>query len=163
MPTELIKRINLDLLYPVFTQKWLEVLAACQKRGHTYYAISGTRTVQEQNELFAQGRIKPGPIVTKAKGGQSYHNFGIAGDSCKDADTKRSGLQPDWNKESYKVLAEEAGKQGLEAGLLWPTFPDAPHIQLPLKKWNIKLETLRRIEAKSGLKGVFDFLDEFKW
>ena len=31
--------------------------------------ISGHRTYEEQNELYAQGRTKPGKVVTKAKGG----------------------------------------------------------------------------------------------
>ena len=36
------------------------------------------RTIKEQNDLYAQGRTKPGKIVTNAKGGQSYHNYGLA-------------------------------------------------------------------------------------
>ena len=36
------------------------------------------RSFDEQNHLYAQGRTKPGKIVTYAKGGQSYHNFGLA-------------------------------------------------------------------------------------
>ena len=42
--------------------------------------ISGNRTWAEQDALYAQGRTKPGPIVTKAKGGESNHNYGIACD-----------------------------------------------------------------------------------
>ena len=42
--------------------------------------ISGTRTFAEQDALFAQGRTKPGRIVTNARGGFSNHNFGIAFD-----------------------------------------------------------------------------------
>ncbi|MBW4934151.1 D-alanyl-D-alanine carboxypeptidase family protein [Marinobacter sp. F4206] len=41
--------------------------------------ISGTRTYEEQNQLFRQGRYgNPGPVITKARGGHSNHNFGIA-------------------------------------------------------------------------------------
>ena len=36
------------------------------------------RTFAEQDALFAQGRSKPGKIVTNAKGGMSYHNYGLA-------------------------------------------------------------------------------------
>src|SRR3954452_13135889 len=43
--------------------------------------ISGTRAYAEQDILYSQGRNgNPGPIVTKATGGQSNHNFGIAWD-----------------------------------------------------------------------------------
>lgn len=38
----------------------------------------GLRTIEEQNALYAQGRTKPGPVVTNAKGGKSYHNYGLA-------------------------------------------------------------------------------------
>lgn len=36
--------------------------------------ISGLRSFAEQNELYAQGRTKPGPIVTNVRGGYSNHN-----------------------------------------------------------------------------------------
>ncbi|MFC6095818.1 M15 family metallopeptidase [Flavobacterium qiangtangense] len=42
----------------------------------------GFRTFKEQDELFAQGRTKPGPKVSNAKGGQSLHNYGLAFDIC---------------------------------------------------------------------------------
>lgn len=38
------------------------------------------RTFQEQDAIYAQGRTTPGNIVTYAKGGQSYHNYGLAVD-----------------------------------------------------------------------------------
>lgn len=33
------------------------------------------RSPERQNELYAQGRSKPGPIVTYKRGGQSNHNL----------------------------------------------------------------------------------------
>lgn len=43
--------------------------------------IAGTiRTAADQDALYAQGRTAPGPQVTMAKGGQSYHNYGLAFD-----------------------------------------------------------------------------------
>lgn len=39
-----------------------------------------TRTFEEQDELYAQGRTKAGKKVTNAKAGQSYHNYSIAFD-----------------------------------------------------------------------------------
>ena len=50
------------------------------QHGITIKVIGGLRTYEEQNELFAQGRTKPGRIVTNARGGFSNHNFGIAFD-----------------------------------------------------------------------------------
>src|SRR4051812_45095106 len=45
-----------------------------------FLVTQGLRTWKEQDALYEQGRTKPGKIVTKAKGGQSYHNFGLAVD-----------------------------------------------------------------------------------
>jgi len=42
--------------------------------------ISGLRTYEEQDALYAQGRTAPGPKVTNAPGGHSNHNFGLAFD-----------------------------------------------------------------------------------
>lgn len=38
----------------------------------------GMRTIAQQNELYAQGRTKKGDIVTNARGGDSFHNYGLA-------------------------------------------------------------------------------------
>ena len=38
----------------------------------------GYRSIAEQDALYAQGRTAPGEIVTNARGGQSYHNYGLA-------------------------------------------------------------------------------------
>jgi len=42
----------------------------------------GLRTFKEQDDLYAQGRTKPGPKVSNARGGQSMHNYGLAFDVC---------------------------------------------------------------------------------
>ena len=79
------------------------------QHGITINVIGGLRTYEEQNELFAQGRTKPGRIVTNARGGFSNHNFGIALDVGvfeganylgESPSTKQSALSEwiwDWN------------------------------------------------------------------
>jgi len=42
--------------------------------------VQGLRTIEEQNDLYAQGRTKAGAKVTNAKGGSSFHNYGLAFD-----------------------------------------------------------------------------------
>lgn len=60
------------------------------------------RTNAEQNELYAKGRTKPGSIVTYAKGGQSYHNFGLAVDIVLLVDKDGNGTYKslDWSTTS---------------------------------------------------------------
>lgn len=38
----------------------------------------GFRSVKDQDDLYAKGRSRRGTKVTNAKGGESYHNYGIA-------------------------------------------------------------------------------------
>jgi peptidoglycan L-alanyl-D-glutamate endopeptidase CwlK len=58
-----------------------EFLDRVRRAGIGARIISGTRTYAMQNALYARGRSgNPGPIVTRARGGQSNHNFGIAWD-----------------------------------------------------------------------------------
>ncbi|MFB4163977.1 M15 family metallopeptidase [Alteribacillus sp. JSM 102045] len=44
------------------------------------------RFVEEQNNLFAQGRSEHGNVVTNAEGGESYHNYGLAIDFALEND-----------------------------------------------------------------------------
>lgn len=162
MPSELVKKINLDLLYMPFIERYLQLLANCDRRGHRYYSICGYRSPAEQDQLFAQGRTRPGPIVTRAAGGLSWHQWGIAGDSCSDKDVSRAGLQPDWNVDEYRVLAEEAKLLGLDAGYYWK-FKDAPHVQLDVGKHGITLLKVNQIYAAEGMRGVWAYFDTFSW
>jgi peptidoglycan LD-endopeptidase CwlK len=87
--------------------------------------ICGNRTYEEQDDLYAQGRSKDGNIVTKARGGQSMHNFGTAFDiGIFDASGKKYlGESPDYRK---------VGKIGEALGLEWGgdwKFVDEPHFQ----------------------------------
>lgn len=85
--------------------------------------VSGYRSFEEQNRLYALGRTKPGRIVTKARGGYSWHNFGLAADYAF-----ISGGQLTWNG-PWKLFGRIARECGLEWGGDWRKFPDRPHVQ----------------------------------
>lgn len=88
--------------------------------------ISGTRTYDEQNVLFRKGRFgNPPPRVTKARGGQSNHNFGIAWDIGIFKNGAYLGESP-----LYEKAAEVGLTPALEWGGHWKTFKDRPHYQL---------------------------------
>jgi peptidoglycan L-alanyl-D-glutamate endopeptidase CwlK len=88
--------------------------------------LSGTRTYAEQDALYRQGRFgNPGPIVTKARGGQSNHNFGIAWDIGIFDNGKYLGDSP-----LYDAAATFATADGIEWGGNWKTLRDRPHYQL---------------------------------
>lgn len=105
----------------VFLAKLIPYMA---EKGVVAKVISGTRTYAEQDALYAQGRTKPGPVVTNARGGQSNHNFGCAVDI---------GLFKDGDYLEDSPLYKEAGPIGKSVGLTWggdwKTIKDYPHFE----------------------------------
>ena len=87
--------------------------------------ISGLRTYEEQNALYAQGRTAPGHIVTNARGGYSNHNFGIAFDIGVFEGNRYLPNSP-----KYKAVGVLGVDLGLEWGGNWKTIVDQPHFQL---------------------------------
>lgn len=138
MPRDLVGRVNWDIVEPQFAEALFNVLAACRRRGADYFVICGTRSFEEQQTLFDQGRTKPGPIVTKARPGESFHNFGLAVDVCRDGNIERSGLQPLYIPEAYRTFAEECLKAGLDSGFYWKKFRDCPHVQPKMPPGTLK-------------------------
>jgi len=73
---------NLSGLNRKARAKFEDFLARAQpilaKHGATAEVLSGLRSYQQQAALYAQGRTKPGKIVTNARPGSSWHNYGLA-------------------------------------------------------------------------------------
>jgi peptidoglycan L-alanyl-D-glutamate endopeptidase CwlK len=110
---------------PTFANLLIELKKHFQEKGLECKYISGTRTYAEQDALYAKGRTAPGPVVTKARGGESNHNFGIAVDvGLFTPDGKYLGSSPLY-KEIGKIVKEFPT---LEWGGDWK-FIDEPHIQ----------------------------------
>jgi len=101
----------------------------------------GLRTFAEQDALYAQGRTKKGKIVTNARGGQSFHNFGLAIDVCEIRDGKAI-WDCDWAR-----IAPVAKRLGWEWGGDWKSFPDRPHFQ---KVFGRSTAQLRELHAALG-------------
>jgi peptidoglycan L-alanyl-D-glutamate endopeptidase CwlK len=93
--------------------------------GITIRVLSGLRSFAEQDALYAQGRTAPGPIVTKARGGYSNHNFGIAFDVGVFEGNRYLADSP-----KYKAVGVLGMDLGLEWGGSWKTIVDQPHFQL---------------------------------
>jgi peptidoglycan L-alanyl-D-glutamate endopeptidase CwlK len=75
--------------------------------GYTLRISSGFRSVEEQNQIYQQGRVVNGHIVTEAMGGRSIHNFGFAVDVVD----RWRGYDIDFDK-----LGKIAEYCGLESG-----------------------------------------------
>ena len=119
--------------------------------GVVYKAISGLRTFEEQDALYAQGRTKPGPKVTNVRGGGSYHNFGLAVDFGVFSKTGKyldgaGGTQAKLAAKMHAKAGKIAKKYGIEWGGNWKRFKDYPHFQ-----WNSGLsKTEMRRRLKEG-------------
>lgn len=88
------------------------------------------RSFQEQDALYAKGRTRPGNKVTNARGGESFHNYGVASDIA--FYNENGGItwpeQGDYAK-LWTRYGEHAKKQGLEWGGDWKSITDRPHVE----------------------------------
>lgn len=121
-------RRRLDKVHPALATRVQALLETLMQNGMQVEVVQGLRTFAEQDALFAQGRTRPGPVVTRARGGQSNHNYGLAVDLVP-----FNNGQPNWNAPLgvWTTIGSEAEKLGLEWGGDWKKFVDKPHVQLP--------------------------------
>jgi peptidoglycan L-alanyl-D-glutamate endopeptidase CwlK len=116
-------------IQPLVQRKADAVVADMLKRGYKVRVFQGFRSIAEQDALYAQGRTKPGAIVTNAKGGESLHNYGVAVDIVFIDSLGR----PSWSHAfPWKTLGQVGKAHGFEWGGDWTGFPDLPHFQLML-------------------------------
>ncbi len=116
--------------------------------GVEYFAVSGNRTWAEQDELYAQGRTKPGPKVTNARGGQSSHNFKIAMDfGCFKDGKYLDDLQPNKADSVHKAVGKIAGKYDLDWGGNWTSLKDWPHFEV---NTGLTLAQKRKLFSEKG-------------
>jgi hypothetical protein len=121
-----IKR--LEQVHPVLASRVYQMAEALMDNYSIQIeVVQGLRTFAEQDALYAKGRTAPGKIVTKAKGGESNHNYGLAVDVCPYVAGK-----PDWvAKDSvWSEIGDAAKAVGLAWGGDWK-FVDKPHVELP--------------------------------
>lgn len=111
---------------PRFREFMRKLVPAMAEKGIVAKIISGNRTFAEQDELYAHGRTKPGSIVTKARGGYSNHNFGIAVDIGLFDGGKYLDDSP-----HYKVAGAIGKSVGLAWGGDWTGIIDEPHFEYP--------------------------------
>lgn len=133
---------NISTLHPRVQPVALRLVHAAKDAGIEVRVISGTRTYEQQNDLYEQGRTRPGKKVTNARGGYSNHNFGLAFDIGVFAGSKYMDESP-----LYAVVGGIGKRLGLAWGGDWH-FTDEPHFELR-PEW---AETLTESEMLSGLR-----------
>jgi peptidoglycan L-alanyl-D-glutamate endopeptidase CwlK len=133
---------RIQLLHPKVRKEAVEIYAeicdALKGRAMCRFAFT-LRTIAEQNKLFALGRTALGKIVTKARGGLSYHNYGLAIDIVLIIDTDGDGkfdnavwdTRTDFDKDGkadWMEVVQIFKSYGWTWGGDWK-FTDPPHFE----------------------------------
>ena len=153
---------RLGQVHPVLAAKIRQMADTLAVEGIVIRVVQGLRTYQEQDALYQQGRTKPGPIVTNAPAGSSYHNYGLAIDFCPGIPGV-TPWQPDWKATDAKGIrptwarAIKLGKSlGLTSGADFTSIKDYPHLQmtgnLPIGK---PTPTATKLLVSDGMKAVW--------
>jgi len=141
----MINSRKLEDLHPKVKTLCEKFIASCDKQGIDVLITSTYRDGESQSALYAQGRTKLFDangkrlgIVTKAKGGQSIHNYGMAidivlitggaasWDTFKDYDKD--------GKSDWMEIVNIFKKHGYDWGGDWK-FKDAPHFEKKGYNW----------------------------
>lgn len=136
---------DLAHLHPALRPLAERFLARCAERGLDILVVCTWRPNEEQAELYASGRTKPGPILTRAKPGESEHN---AVDEQGKPASRAFDVVPllhgkpiyedprdadhDWSNDwGWRVVGEVAAEVGLDwYGRPGSPFREAPHLQM---------------------------------
>ena len=126
---------QISTLHPSIREEMSQIIQVCDfaLKGRAKVRVTqGLRTFKEQENLYAQGRTKPGWVITNTKPGESIYNYGFAVDICLIVDGKAVSWDnvKDWDNdkiadwyECVKIFA----KFGWEWGGNWKEFKGLSH------------------------------------
>lgn len=121
----MINSRDIKELHPKVADLCQLFLDKCKEQGIDVIITSTYRDRESQQALYDQGRTKPGNIVTKAKPGQSFHNWRVAFDFVPVVNGKAQ-----WKDASlFKRCGEIAKSIGLEWAGDWKSFKETAHCQ----------------------------------
>ena len=132
----MINSRSLDDLNPKVKKLAEQFIKACKDAGIDILIYSTYRDAESQNELYAQGRTKPGRIVTNAKAGFSYHNWRCAFDFVPIVNGKAR-----WDDSATYA---KCGAIAEDLGFEWAG------------RWSGKLKETAHLQFTGGL-SIFDF------
>lgn len=109
-----------------------EAKVIAKNMGYDYVAISGNRSEAEQNAIYAQGRTKPGKIVTNARFPYSNHNHRIALDFGVFKDGKYvDESRPAESEKVHRAVSKLCEKYSIDWGGAWTgKLKDYPHFEI---------------------------------
>ena len=144
---------RIETLHPVIKAKVKEFIIRAEKElGIKLRVTAALRTWNEQADIYAKGRDSNGnvidmkKIVSWAKAGQSYHNYGLAFDVVEIKNGAALWKNPNWGK---------IGALGESIGFIWGgrwkgKKNDRPHFQMTFGKHHTELAQLYKSGKKEG-------------
>ncbi|WP_420490247.1 M15 family metallopeptidase [Neobacillus drentensis] len=122
-------------LHPIVKERSNQLTQQAADKGIVVVITDGFRSVEDQDLLYEKGRSAEGNIVTNAKGGESYHNYGLAIDFALKTPSGNViwDMQYDGNKNGkadWTEVVKMAKALGFEWGGDWAKFKDYPHLQM---------------------------------
>jgi peptidoglycan LD-endopeptidase CwlK len=148
-----ISHSRLALVYPGLASL---IVQMSQMLPFDFEVTQGLRTWAEQDALYAQGRTTPGPIVTHAAPGYSWHNFGCAVDLVPE---NIAPGQPNWNLSDpvWARMVSVAESVGLVSGAEWHGADlDTPHVQFTGRFPVSPDDGVRAIFTAGGITAVWE-------
>lgn len=127
MPSRDIKDLDMELAI-VWRQSLVEYVMRYPNKPVPFLTCTH-RTEKEQAELYAQGRTKPGPVVTWLKKGSRHNEYPA---KAFDIAFKTTNNQLDWNSElfaNFAAIVRELNP-AVEWGGDWKKKKDLPHFQI---------------------------------
>ncbi|WP_258171023.1 M15 family metallopeptidase [Paenibacillus sp. R14(2021)] len=124
-----------NALHPVVAAKMNALIQQTKKAGITILITDGFRSNLEQDVLYEQGRSNEKQVVTNVRGGESFHNYGLAIDFALRTskgnviwDLKYDGNRN--GKSDWMEVVAIAKSMGFAWGGDWKSFKDYPHLQM---------------------------------
>lgn len=118
-------------LYPPLIQIFSNAADILAAEGTHVCFFEGFRSGAQQNADYAQGRTTPGHQITKAKAGQSFHQYYLAVDAAPYKSGRTGLLNWSVGTPQYQAFLAAMRKAGADCGADWPTLKDSDHFQLP--------------------------------
>ena len=119
--------------HPELKYRVKALVDALEHEGLDIILTQGVRSVAQQQAIYAQGRTKPGKIVTNCDGIVKVSNHQPKSDGygyAVDVAWRTTGGAITWTG-PWDRLGTLAEAQGLVWGGRWVSFPDRPHLELP--------------------------------
>ena len=121
-------------VHPALSLRVAQILGEMAASGFQMCVTDGVRTTAQQQALYAQGRTKPGAIVTNRDGVTKKSNHQRKSDGYGHAVDCAFlvGGQPSWDARlPWQRYGELVIKHGLVWGGSWTSLHDLPHAELP--------------------------------